>query len=327
MEALWRNEVAAAYEIVQDDLVEIERVIVQGSEAATPFLTSVNHYGTQAGGKRLRAALVVLMSRFGPADLRAVHDTAAAIELTHLATLHHDDVIDEADLRRGRASVPMKWGNTVAVLAGDYLFARASLLAIRAGGEIPRILATAMADLVEGQVRELELVGDPARSVGHYLDTIRGKTVALLSASASAGASLAGCPPEVRAAVDDFGLALGFAFQIVDDLLDLAADEDMLGKPPGTDLREGVFTLPVLYAIDADPSLREALRGGDPDVDAVRQAVLRNGAFERAALVAQEYVDRALSAIERLPERDVTETLDRLTRLVIKRVPIPSGEV
>jgi geranylgeranyl pyrophosphate synthase len=321
VEPLSRDQVSAALGIVSDDLERVEDILISGATGATSFLTASTTYLMRAGGKRLRPALMVLAAHLGSGADLDVCKTAAAIEMTHLATLYHDDVIDEADLRRGVPSANEKWGNTVAILAGDYLFARSSSIAAEVGGEVPTVLADAIAEVVQGQVRELESAYDVRRPAEQYFATIREKTASLIEASTRLGASLAGCSPEHVKTLREFGASFGFAFQLADDLLDLAASEEELGKPPGTDLRDGVYTLPVIYALEADPGLEACIGRPDPDIETVRAGVLKSGAFEHTLALAEEYVRRALTLLERSPECPARDSLERLTRLIVDRVP------
>lgn len=323
MEPLSREEVGATLEAIAPDLERIEAIIYDVSSAATSFLTEGTTYLTKAGGKRLRPALSILGANLGSGCNPNVDVTAAAIEMTHLATLYHDDVIDEADMRRGVPSANEKWGNKVAILAGDYLFARASYISAEVGGEVPAALADAIAQVVQGQVNELSSAYDPERSEEQYIDTIGGKTASLLEVAVRLGARLAGCDDVVVEAMRDFGWAFGYAFQIADDLLDLTASEEELGKPPGTDLRDGVYTLPVIYAVEADPSVARSIGTPEVDVDAVRELTFRTGGFERAMRKAGLYMDDALAALEKVPQGDARATLERVTRLVVHRVPVP----
>ena len=231
-------------------------------------------------------------------------------------------MIDEADVRRGVPTANDKWGNTVAILVGDFLFARASSIAADVGGEVPRVLADAIARVVQGQVRELEHLYDSRRPTAHYFSTVDDKTGALLEASARLGAVLGGCPPDQAEQLRSFGSSFGFAFQIADDLLDFSASQEDLGKAPGTDVRVGVYTLPLLYALEADASLEALLGTPTPDVDAIREAVVRTGAFERSLAVAADHVDKALEALEGTPQGPARDALERLSRLVIERVPV-----
>lgn len=322
MEPLSRDEVAIVLDIVSDDLERVEKLLLEAATSGTPFLTESASYLIKAGGKRLRPALVSLAARMWKDCTPDTDATGAAIELTHLATLYHDDVIDEADVRRGVASANNKWDNTVAILVGDYLFARASSMAADVGGEVPRILADAIARVVQGQVRELEHLYDIRRPAAHYFATVDDKTGALLEASSRLGSSLAGASPEQAEDLRRFGCAFGTAFQIADDLLDFSATQEELGKAPGTDLRDGVYTLPLIYAVEIEPSLAGALGTPDPDVELIRAAVVRTGGFERALGVASDHVDRALAALEGAPQGPAREALEALTRLIIDRVPV-----
>lgn len=322
MEPLAADEVALVLEFISGDLDRVEALLVDAATAGTPFLTDTATYLIKAGGKRLRPALVALSSRlFADCGPRA-DATGAAIELTHLATLYHDDVIDDAEVRRGVPSANGKWGNTVAILVGDYLFARASSMAADVGGQVPRVLADAIARVVQGQVRELEHLYDIRRTVEHYFATIDDKTGALLEASSLLGSSLAGATAHQSEELRKFGSFFGYAFQIADDLLDFSASQEFLGKAPGTDLRDGVYTLPLLYAVEAEPALATALGTPDPDVEMIRAAVVRTGAFERSLAAAADYVDQALAALEGAPQGVARESLERLARLIIDRVPV-----
>ena len=322
MESLSRDEVADVLETIAPDLERVEAILLEASTAGTPFLTESASYLTKAGGKRLRPALVALSSRLWSDCGPRADSTGAAIELTHLATLYHDDVIDEADTRRGVPSANGKWGNIVAILVGDFLFARASSIAADVGGEVPRVLADAIARVVQGQVRELEHLYDCRRPIEHYYATVDDKTGALLEASSRLGAVLGGCPEDQAEPLRLFGAAFGMAFQIADDLLDLSATQEDLGKPPGTDLRDGVYTLPLLYAVESEPSLADQLGTPQPDVDLIRKTVVRTGAFQRALDVAAGHVGQALTHLEGAPAGPARDSLERLTRLIIDRVPV-----
>ncbi|MEO7803180.1 MAG: polyprenyl synthetase family protein [Actinomycetota bacterium] len=322
MEPLSRDEVSSALESISDELRRIEQIMVEASVGATSFLTESATYLTRAGGKRLRPALTVLCSRLGTGGPNEdVFKTAGAIELVHLATLYHDDVIDEADARRGVPSANQKWGNKVAILAGDHLFARASGLAAEVGSRVSITLADAIAKVVAGQVAELQSTYDPKRTEENYLETIYGKTASLVQACAQLGSELGGASGEVREAMVRFGAAFGYAFQVADDLLDLVASREELGKPPGTDLRDGVYTLPVIFACAAQPTLRELLGTPKVDVEAMRSEVIRTGGYDYAMSVAHEYIDRALTALKETPDGAARDTLETLTRLVVERVP------
>jgi heptaprenyl diphosphate synthase len=274
----------------------------------------------KAGGKRLRPALVMISSRAGEPGRRATDLAATAIELVHLATLYHDDVIDETETRRGVPTAHAKWGTDVAVLAGDYLFARGSALGADAGGEVPGILARAIAEVCEGQIAETETVGDPLRPVDDFLDTIGKKTGALFRASCDLGAATSGAAGGARRALLDFGSHLGLAFQMVDDLLDLTGDPRVTGKTPGTDLKEGVYTLPVLLACRVDPDLPRRLREGARRLDDVLPVLEATGALSEAFSRARGEAQAAEEALQGLPDSEWRRALHDVLDGVLAQV-------
>lgn len=234
-------------------------------------------HGIEAGGKRLRPALVVgAATAVGGREAvsERVIDAAAAVELLHLASLYHDDVLDSAPLRRGRRSANALWGNQIAVLGGDVLLAHAYRVAADLGVVELRRLAHTLAALCSGQIAESAAQFDAARDIAHYDASIRGKTAALLATSCWLGARTAGAPRRSADALACFGMELGMAFQIVDDVLDLYGHGLQIGKPAGSDLREGVFTLPVLLALQCDPTLVQLLVEGI-DEDGVAEVTRR----------------------------------------------------
>lgn len=321
MESHFRDEVSSALEVASADLDQIESILMEASEGGHGLLKESSNYLANAGGKRIRPSLAVLASMLAGGPNRKVHLLSAAVEMTHIATLYHDDVIDDADLRRGVPSVNEKWGNTVAILAGDYLFARASALAAEVGGDVPRLLAEIVARVIRGQVRELEALFDARRTAGQYMTTIEEKTASLLEAPARIGALVGGSDDALGEAMSLFGTSFGFAYQIADDLLDLAASQEELGKQPGTDLRDGVYTLPVIYAIESNPAIASFLGDSDPDIDRIRIAVAETGAFDRALLLAREHADRALKSLEAAPVGPARDSLEKIVRVIVDRVP------
>jgi heptaprenyl diphosphate synthase len=257
-------------------------------------------HGIEAGGKRLRAILVVsAATAVGGSEAidERVVDAAATVELLHLASLYHDDVLDSAPLRRGRPSANALWGNHAAVLCGDVLLAHAYGVAAGLGPAELRRVAHTLTALCCGQVAESTAEFDCARDFAHYDASIRGKTATLLATSCWLGAMAAGAPPHVAEMLACFGTELGVAFQIVDDVLDLYGHSHATGKPVGSDLRAGVFTLPVLMALQRDPSLRELLvRGIDEHgVAQVARRVRATGADRRAVALALDHLQAAFA--------------------------------
>ncbi len=291
------------------DMLRVEQLLLSAAGSSdVPLVGEASTHLIKAGGKRLRPALVMITARAGEPARAETDLAAAAIELVHLATLYHDDVIDETDTRRGAPTVHSKWGLEVAVLAGDYLFAKGCVLAADAGGEVTGILSRAIAEVCEGQIIETTAVGDPRRSPDDYRRTIELKTAALFGAGCELGAATSGAL-EQREPLRTYGRNLGLAFQIVDDLLDLVGDPDITGKVPGTDLKEGVFTLPVLIAAEREPLLVERIVAGSRDLSELLPLLHSGGGIEGAVAEARTHVAAALAALEPLPEAEWTDAL------------------
>src|SRR5205823_11668717 len=277
-----------------DDLVRVEEALRRSVETADPFLTEVAGHLIAAGGKRLRPALALTAAYAAAPDAHArpapeeVVLGGVSVELVHLGSLYHDDVMDEALTRRGVESVNARWGNLVAILAGDFLLARASEIAATLGTEVAGLLAATIGALCEGQVRELTQIFDVARSEEAYLQAIEGKTAALMSASCRIGGLTAGLPRPTIDALTSYGHRLGMVFQIVDDVLDVVCTDEQLGKPAGNDLVTGVYTLPVIRAMAGAPDLRGLLGAplDDATMQTARDVVRSNGAVGSSLGVA-----------------------------------------
>jgi len=305
-------------------LDEVEVALEKAVRADSGMLAETARYLLTAGGKRFRPMLVLLAGHFGdPADPRLVPGSVS-IELVHQATLYHDDVIDEADARHGVASANARWDNTVAILTGDYLFARASEISTELGTDICALLARTIATLCDGQIREVEAAGRVEQTEGAYLEVIRRKTGALIATSCRLGGMLSDAPAEHLDVLEGFGEALGLAFQLSDDIMDLTASQETLGKEPGQDLKEGVFTLPVLHAL-AGPrgdELKGLLANGPPEGDRFGRALAivadpENLTHARAAVVAE--VDRARVLAGRLPAGPARTALVQLAEFLAAR--------
>lgn len=309
---------------LMDGLQQVEDLLHREVQSEFQFLTETSLHLVDAGGKRFRPLLTLLAGQFGP-DLHAqrvddVVRAAAVVELIHLATLYHDDVMDEATMRRGAVSANARWDNTVAILTGDFLFAHASRLVADLGPEAVRIIACTFAELVTGQMREtLGPTGD-VDPVQHYMTVVAEKTGSLIATAGRYGAMFSGAPQEYVDALRRFGELIGTAFQISDDIIDIASPADESGKTPGTDLREGVRTLPMLYALsepgpEAD-RLRELLAGPlTDDVLVVEALELLRGSqgLERAERALGEYTDAARAELATLPECPAREALSSVT--------------
>ena len=307
------------------DLVESRLLEVSQSDDA--FLTKAAQHLLIAGGKRFRPLLAQLASEFGPADDQRSIDAAVAVELIHVGSLYHDDVIDEATTRRGTASANTNWGNTVAILAGDFLMARASELAASTlGQQSVEILARTYAELVEGQTRELQLDWDIDHGTDEYFRVIEGKTASLIQTSARLGAMAAEASPETVERVSSWAWELGIVFQISDDALDLVATDAFLGKPAGSDISEGKFTLPVLGALRGPEGRRisELLSTPRPyPSESVSEVIglVRSGGYVKDALdEASRRIDIAGRSIADLPSTPARDVLNSLGTYLIDRV-------
>lgn len=239
-----------------DRLGRVEELLAGYCQGRTSYVSQAATHLMMAGGRRFRPLLVLLAAETGPRpDAPEVETAACVVELTHVASLYHDDVMDEAAIRRGADTANARWDNHVAILTGDFLFGRSSELTADLGPEAVRIQARTFTRLVEGQILETVKPGPGEDPLEHYLEVVAGKTGSLIATSARYGAMFAGARPEVVEALSSYGEIVGSAFQLSDDILDIAADSSASGKTPGTDLREGVPTLPVLMAqASTDPA-------------------------------------------------------------------------
>ena len=312
---------------LEDRMAFVEGELARHVRSRTPYVTEAASHLLAAGGKRFRPLLVLLAAEAGSRpESQDVVDAACVVELTHIGSLYHDDVMDEATLRRGADSANARWDNHVAILTGDFLFAKSSELTAGLGPDAVRIQAETFARLVEGQILETVQPGPGEDPLAHYLDVVAGKTGSLISTSARYGAMFGGTSAEVELALTSYGDIVGTAFQLSDDILDIASDAGESGKTPGTDLREGVATLPVLMArTSGDPAdaRLHALLDADltddhrhaealdllrkhPAMDQAREYVVGRAAEAKALLVA-------------LPPGPVREALEAFADVVATR--------
>ncbi|GAA2566768.1 polyprenyl synthetase family protein [Winogradskya consettensis] len=309
-------------------LAVVEEALRKNVTSADPLIAEASRHLMDAGGKRFRPLILALSAQFGDPQRAEIVPAALVVELTHLATLYHDDVMDEADVRRGAPSANARWDNSVAILVGDFLFARAADIAATLGLEAVRLQAQTFSRLVHGQIAET--VGprgtDP---IEHYLFVIAEKTASLMSTSARYGGMFSGASTEHVEALAGYGETIGVAFQLSDDLLDIASESVQSGKTPGTDLREGVPTLPVLYALadeDADASavrLRELLGSGplvDDALHAEALALLReSAAMKRARETVRSYAEEARACLAPLPDSPPRRAMEALCNFIADR--------
>jgi heptaprenyl diphosphate synthase len=319
---------AALEDAVRVSLTNVEVALRDAVASADPVLAEAGRHLVDAGGKRFRPLLVALAAQFGDAFAPEVTQAAVIVELTHLATLYHDDVMDEALVRRGAESANARWGNAIAILTGDYLFSRAADFAAALGTDAVRIQARTFSRLVQGQIAETVGPRD-ADPVQHHLRVISDKTGSLIGTAARFGAMYSGASPDITEALAMYGDTIGVAFQLSDDLLDIASESEASGKTPGTDLREGIPTLPVLFALADEATdantirLRELLRPGPITEDArVLEALdlLREStALKRARETVRGYAERSRAQLAGLPDVPARRALESLADFIADR--------
>ncbi|WP_368561842.1 polyprenyl synthetase family protein [Pseudoxanthomonas sp. UTMC 1351] len=308
------------------DMAAVDALIRARLASDVVLINQIADHIISAGGKRLRPMLVVLAGRAcGPA-IADHHQLAAIIEFIHTSTLLHDDVVDESDLRRGRSTANALWGNAPSVLVGDFLYSRSFQLMVELNRmEVMRILADTTNRIAEGEVLQLLHVHNPDTDEATYLRVIERKTAVLFAAGTQLGALASGADPATQRQLYDYGMNLGYAFQIADDVLDYTADAADLGKNLGDDLAEGKATLPLIHAIRQSDSiianrLRDIVRSGDADaMPEVLTAIRATGGLEYSQRRASEYAASAEQALDGLPENDAMAALRGLARYAVER--------
>ena len=314
---------------VQQGLAAVESLLRESVMSEDPLLTEASKHLVEAGGKRFRAMLVLLASHFGDPSAPGVVPAAGVVELTHLATLYHDDVMDEAIMRRGQLSANTRWTNTVAILTGDFLFARASDLLADLGPEAVRIQARAFARLVRGQIQETVGAPEGADPLKHYLQVMSDKTGSLIAVSGQFGALLSGAPTHVVDTITSACEKIGVAFQLADDLLDITSESEQSGKTPGTDLREGIRTLPIYHVLSGLGSGTPghdrlvSLLGQDLSDDTLHAEALEllraHPAMDRARADTRQWAEDARAELNTLPDVPVRAAFQGLCDYVVGR--------
>ena len=318
--------------VLAEELEDIERRLTEAARSADPLVDPSAGHLLAAGGKRIRPVLVLLTSQFGTGVNDEVRAAAVATELTHLATLYHDDVMDSAPLRRGGPSAHEVWGNSVAILTGDLLFARASRIVADLGPQAVRIQAEAFERLVLGQLHETLGPLEDEDPIEHYLQVLADKTGSLIAAAAHYGTILSGASAQVEAAAVAYAEKVGVAFQLADDVIDLVSDAATTGKTPGTDLREGVPTMPVLLlrraaaAGELDEASRQLVADLDGDLsddDVLADVLGRLNAhpvLEQARVMARTWATEAVEELAVLPASPTKEALGEFAHLLVDRL-------
>lgn len=312
---------------VEAGLAQVEELLHREVHSHYSFASETSLHLIDAGGKRFRPLFTLLGAQMGP-DPGSVDVVTAAtvVELIHLATLYHDDVMDSATMRRGAESANSRWGNTVAILTGDFLFAHASRLVADLGPAAVRIIAETFAELVTGQMRETRGPKPGVDPIEHYLTVVAEKTGSLIATAGRYGGMFSGCPPEHIESLSRFGAIVGTAFQISDDIIDIASPSDSSGKTPGTDLREGVHTLPMLYALRGEGAAADRLRvllsrpiADDAEVDEALALLRADPGLGEARDVLADQAAQARAELAKLPAGAAVDALAALTTFVIDR--------
>ena len=307
-------------------MAQVEVLLRDSIEGKYPLVIETSRHLVDAGGKRLRPLLTLIASQFGNPKAKGIIEAAVVCELTHLGTLYHDDVMDEAPLRRGVKSANNRWNNTVAILTGDYLFAKTSQLLADLGPEAVRLQAFTFERLVIGQITETQGSSEGKTQLEHYLNVVADKTASLISASARYGAMISGADTKIMDALTKFGEEIGTVFQLADDIIDIASDSKESGKTPGTDLREGVPTLVTLFILEssdpADAELKKILSAPITDEAVVAQTILKlrsHSALTKSRELVAGYGKSAQKHLEILPEGPAKAALVGLSQAVISR--------
>ena len=307
-------------------MADVEALLRSHTRSEYPFVDETAHHLVAAGGKRLRPLLTLLTAQYGDPTRDGIIAAAVACEITHLATLYHDDVMDQAPLRRGVESANMRWGNTIAILTGDFLFAKSSDLLADLGPAAVRLQARTFERLVIGQIMETQGPNPGQDPLEHYLKVVADKTGSLIAASARYGGMISGAPADITDTVTVFGEKIGVAFQLADDVIDIASESNQSGKTPGTDLREGVPTLVTLNVMKssdpADADLKRLLSAPIEDEATVQQVLvaLRNHrALDESREQLHQIAKQARGALGPLPINDATGALMSLCDAIIDR--------
>ena len=308
------------------DMQKVESLLLSHIQGDYPLVEETSRHLVAAGGKRLRHLLTLLAAHYGDKNRFGIIESAVVCELTHVATLYHDDVMDEARLRRSVESANSRWGNTVAILTGDYLFAKVSALLADIGPEAVRLQASTFERLVIGQIMETQGPQNGEDPLEHYMQVVADKTGSLIAASARFGAMVSGAPDEVKETLTIFGEKIGIAFQLADDIIDIASESHQSGKTPGTDLREGVPTLVTLNVMNSkraeDHELVELLKAPIKD-EAVIARVLQELRVHPALAQSREQLQQiardARAALGPLPANNVTGALFSLCDAIVDR--------
>lgn len=318
-------KLAMTYSYLKPDLQLIEKALEETIKADHPVLGDASTQLLRAGGKRLRPVFVLLAGQFGVYDLDKIKAVAVSVEMIHMASLVHDDVIDESELRRGKPTVKAKWDNRIAMYTGDYIFARSlEYLTVINDAKAHQILSKTMVELTIGEMEQIKDKFNLDQNVRHYLRRIKRKTASLIAASCQLGAIAAKVPPEQEVLLYRYGYYIGMSYQIIDDILDFTASAQQLGKPAGSDLMQGNITLPVLYAM-RDDHFRQELRDvfstklTPENMSPLIQYIKDSTAIESSFALSNLYLEKAFHALDALPDVKAKQTLKEIATYIGNR--------
>ncbi|MCP3030693.1 heptaprenyl diphosphate synthase component II [Halobacillus sp. A1] len=319
-------KLAMIYSFLKQDLAVIEDAVNETIQSNNPVLREASSQLLNAGGKRIRPVFVLLAGKFGNYDIERMKSVAVSLELIHTASLVHDDVIDEAEIRRGEETIKSRWDNRIAMYTGDYIFARSleNLSALN-DPKAHQILAETMVELCLGEIEQIKDKYNIDQNVRSYLRRIKRKTAILIAASCRMGAIAAGVGLEEEKALYRYGYYVGMSYQIIDDVLDFTASEKELGKPAGSDLIQGNITLPVLYSLE-DHELKDELlqvflkeKSTPGDFSWIIQRIKTNGSIDKSLELSDRYLKKAYEALEILPQNRAKQTLKGIAKYIGKR--------
>ncbi|MFD1738555.1 heptaprenyl diphosphate synthase component II [Bacillus salitolerans] len=312
------------YSFLNTDLKQIEEELQEAIKTEHHLLQEASLHLLQAGGKRLRPVFVLLAGKFGQYELSTIKNVAVALELIHMASLVHDDVIDNADLRRGKATIKAKWDNRIAMYTGDYIFARSlELMTKIKNPEAHEILSNTIVEVCLGEIEQIRDKFNFDQHLKTYLRRIKRKTALLIAVSCQLGAIASNVPREVHHKLFLFGYYVGMAFQITDDILDFTSSAEELGKPAGSDLRQGNITLPVLFALQDETLKKEIIKVHEDmsqaDLQHVIEAIKNSGSIEKSMEYSDKYLQKALDVVKSLPYNRSKIALTNIAKFIGKR--------
>lgn len=303
----------------------VEKALENTVQGESPILREASLHLLKAGGKRIRPVFVLLSGKFGKNNnSEAVKDVAVALELIHMASLVHDDVIDDAELRRGKPTIKTMWDNRIAMYTGDYIFAKALELATNIKNPLAHeVLSKTIVELSIGEIEQIKEKFKFDQTLRHYLRRIKRKTALLIASSCQLGAIAAGAEEKIHRHLYRFGYFVGMSYQIIDDVLDFTSTEEKLGKPAGGDLRQGNITLPVLFAMENEEIRSQIIKVHEnisvTEMDKVIQAIKTSGAIEKSLKISNQYLQKALQSLEGLPKNSARKTLREIALYIGKR--------